>query len=617
MIVGAALWATPAMAQEFRFEGLPGGSDKGADAGRPDAASPIATTGLQPLSSTMKPYPQIQQTSYASPQYTLRYQLQKSNWQQFERGLVENWLGEIRSDVNPSGAVASYQLDSGTRAAKLVVDRNTASLSVICDPSSSSSWEKCLTLIDQQKAKLNGQVVFVPLKKLKASDATVIMQAVSNAYASTRRIRQDGPLPGQAVPQEGQFQAEVKLPDGGLPQDDILRLQNDESLKVVGNVTIEVNEELGLVFIKGDNPQDIERVKKIMEEIVRIAERNQPKPKTIVLQNADPTALAEQIQTVYDEVYEEAQGKANIIAVPEPRSLLVVGSPESIRTIESIARQLDVGTEVAPDRVDFRTFNLVHISSADAKQRVDDYFGQSPTPAQATPPLAAPIVTISDFRSNTLIVKASANYMQQIEKLIEVIDVEDTAARKSVKVFQIKNSLSSNVAAILQNAINGYMPNTNPGFNPNQQLGLNQNFQNQGQLQPGTSQLGSIGLSLEDGRNTNGNSIESGILFDVRVSADSNSNTVVVTAPEKSMDLIAALIDQIDRVPDTEIQIKVFQVINGDVELLFTTLQTLFQSSQNQLGGFGGGGFEDRAQLKSAIYRLNRPPLPMARRLQV
>jgi type II secretion system protein D len=57
------------------------------------------------------------------------------------------------------------------------------------------------------------------------------------------------------------------------------------------------------------------------------------------------------------------------------------------------------------------------------------------------------------------------------------------------------------------------------------------------------------------------------------------------------MDLVGALIRELDRLPDISAQIKVFTIVNGDATSLMTMLQTLF-GQQTTGGGFGqGGGF--------------------------
>ncbi len=75
-----------------------------------------------------------------------------------------------------------------------------------------------------------------------------------------------------------------------------------------------------------------------------------------------------------------------------------------------------------------------------------------------------------------------------------------------------------------------------------------------------------------EGRRT----VRSGILTDVRITADASGNTLLVSAPPESMGLIAALIAELDQIPTSTAQIKVFQVVNGDAQTLVTMLQQLF-----------------------------------------
>ncbi|MEX2187191.1 MAG: secretin N-terminal domain-containing protein, partial [Pirellulales bacterium] len=89
--------------------------------------------------------------------------------------------------------------------------------------------------------------------------------------------------------------------------------------------------------------------------------------------------------------------------------------------------------------------------------------------------------------------------------------------------------------------------------------------------------------------------LKSGVLTGARISADARANSIIVTAPSDSMDLIAALIQQLDQSPNVAAELKVFTLENGDASTLVTTLRTLFGVSedadqQQQVGGVGAGG---------------------------
>src|SRR5262249_31740152 len=89
----------------------------------------------------------------------------------------------------------------------------------------------------------------------------------------------------------------------------------------------------------------------------------------------------------------------------------------------------------------------------------------------------------------------------------------------------------------------------------------------------------------------------SGILTDVHITADARGNTLLVSAPAESMELIAALIRQMDQVPSSVSQIKVFEIRNGDAVSMVQMLESLFGQQQQRVtvtpgggGGFGGAG---------------------------
>ncbi|MFM7116680.1 MAG: secretin N-terminal domain-containing protein, partial [Planctomycetota bacterium] len=357
-----------------------------------------------------------------------------------------------------------------------------------------------------------------------------------------------------------------------------------------GNVSIQVFEEANLIILTGDK-DDVAVVEKAIRDIYQTAGGLQPKIERIPISNSDPTSTATTVQAVYDAIYANAQGSASITAVQEPRGLLVIAREDAIKTIKDIVAQYDV--PATEKTITFRAFQLRYMSADDAKQRVDEYFGQAPQTPLATPLSALPVVTIADYRSNQLIVKASKNYIDQVEELLAKLDTEETGAVKAVRIFKLRNTVASDIALVLQNSLNGQQPNAGVGFAGNQQgaFGGNQAFQqNNTQTTPGRSSLGSSSLQLMT-LDRAGNQIKSGILFDVRVNADNSSNSLVITAPTTSMPLIETLIDQLDQIPNAETQIKVFQILNGDAQTLLTMLQTLFASTQQAGGGqFGGVG---------------------------
>ncbi len=107
-----------------------------------------------------------------------------------------------------------------------------------------------------------------------------------------------------------------------------------------------------------------------------------------------------------------------------------------------------------------------------------------------------------------------------------------------------------------------------------------------GQAGGGQQQSRSTALSFLSVDSRGQQRLRSGILTDVRITADPRANAVVVSAPAESMGLIAGLIRAIDQIPAPEAQVKVFEVVNGDATSMAEVLGELF----GQQGTGAGGG---------------------------
>ena len=104
--------------------------------------------------------------------------------------------------------------------------------------------------------------------------------------------------------------------------------------------------------------------------------------------------------------------------------------------------------------------------------------------------------------------------------------------------------------------------------------------------------------------------LKSGILTEVRIAADIRANSLVVTAPAESMDLIAALVKQLDELPTSEAEIKVFTIVNGDaVHLDHDARRTLrIQQQQGTQQGPATSATGSRREQLGAAAILDRSP---------
>ncbi len=504
------------------------------------------------------------------------HHLSQVSMQGFESAVVAAWGNRLRIATSPDGRYVRVEIPTRVpQRMSMLVDRETQTLSYEGDDSLRDNWHRLVERLDSVPRRLaDGRVQQTVLVGPNRAELKTIQQAAFLMGLSQDITQPAGP--GQDITKPGQEQSITLPPGTALPQG----LQQG----VKDTVKILQDPDTGAITLVG-TPEDIAIVKKIIEEISAASKEKQALVKRIPLTNLQSEAIAEQLQEIYDTSYAPSAGAAKIEPLSSPNALVVVGQPAGISAVEELIAAMDVeGGEM--EQGGFKTFSLKFLSAVDAKSRLDSFFNQANT-GQGTQLPSPPVTVVADFRSNSVTVKGAKQFIDQAEQYLKTIDVAEVDGKtNTVKVFPLRNTLAEEMAIVLQDAISGQMPNAGQGYNPNQQAQQAQQNQNQ-QIQPTNSSLGSAQLSLkmigQDGRE-----VKSGIMFDVRVTADKNSNSLVVTGPEQSMDLVATLIEQLDRIPNAETQIKVFEIVNGDAESLLTMLETLFGSATTQQVGATG-----------------------------
>jgi type II secretion system protein D len=168
--------------------------------------------------------------------------------------------------------------------------------------------------------------------------------------------------------------------------------------------------------------------------------------------------------------------------------------------------------------------------------------------------------------------------MVEIADMIARLDVPDGEAVNQLRIVKLNNSLASDLAPIIQQAILAASEplQTTQGAQGAAGGAGGNDAQQQRNLQARSLMLQMLTFD-ENGERR----LTSGLLNDVRVTPDPRANALVVSAPSDSMPLLLALIDQLDKMPPAVAQIKVFTVVNADATRLAETLETLYT---NQAG---------------------------------
>lgn len=338
----------------------------------------------------------------------------------------------------------------------------------------------------------------------------------------------------------------------------------DES--ILGPVRIEFVEGLDVVVLRGERPEDVDRVLAIIQQIEQLSVETTPTIEVRRLRHIDAESLAQLLASVYESVLGPRVGELSINGLAKPNALLLVGRAENVQLALSLVDQLDQPVEPTNR---FEAYPLKHASAADAKTLIDEYFQQQTEAGgnEATSLLRSRAFVVADYRSNVVIVSAAPRDQAEVRALVQQIDASRGQSVDEVRVFPLRNSLAEDLADVIQQAINP------------------------GEEDDDNASPRAAALRFGTGEGDPG-ALESGVLTGVRVSPDTRANALVVTAPADSMPLLAGLIERLDRAPDAAAELKVFSVANGDAEALAEMIGSLFGSDEDsdEPGGYGSGG---------------------------
>ncbi|MDG1874822.1 MAG: secretin N-terminal domain-containing protein [Mariniblastus sp.] len=524
--------------------------------------------------------------SYVSPSfiapkaYSGVYQLRNVDMNQFETSVVQIWGPRLTTSASPDGRYVRVELPTKVRGRmQMMVDRQSGTLTYEGAESLKDNWHNLVEKIDTVARRLSDGTV----EQVVVVDGNDVSPATIQQVAYLMGMQDDGAqLPPNALP--GLVNQDNEIPAG--------------TQGIKNTIKIIYDAETGAFQLIGD-PADVAIIRETILKINKESNAVQAVVERIPLKNLQSESVVEQIQELYNESsYAASKGPVQLQALPSPNSLVVVGQKDAIEAVRQIITSMDVEAP-ADEAGGFKTFMLKFISAADASVRLNAYFGQLETGTGQNSLPTAPVTVIPDFRTNSVTIKGSVQFVQEAEKFLRGIDIPGggQGAVNQVKIIPLRNTVAADMAIVIQDAINGQQQNS--GRTEVQ----SQNGAQGGQTQNATadvnsSTLRSPALSLQ--RIDGGGELTSAIMFDVRVTPDANSNSLVVTGPKESMLLIEELVKQLDRLPNAETMIKVFEIVNGDAQTLFDMLDALFGSDQQNNQGNQGGTSLTQLPLQNA-----------------
>jgi len=348
-----------------------------------------------------------------------------------------------------------------------------------------------------------------------------------------------------------------------------------------GNVDIQSIDELGTFLIRG-NKQDLEAVRKIIREIEKLGLEEAPEIHVHKLKHVNSEAMAALLNDVYERL-NKARGRndetgraVSFIPVVKPNSLLILAPKTEMEAIIQLADKLD---QPVDPTTEVEVIRLRSAVATDVAAMLNEYYSEPQG-------LGARVKATADPRTNSLIIRARPSDLDEVAKLVKEIDHDESKAVSRMRIFPLKNALAAELAEVINQAIQsmlnpatsrrgGSQPQSSGGPTANQTGPSGSTRSGSQQRQSGTK---SVALEFLSSDGDVDRVLRSGIVADIRITADLRSNALVVTAPEQSMSLIAALIKHLDAPTSTVAEIKVYSLDYADASAMVQLLERMFGS---------------------------------------
>lgn len=158
------------------------------------------------------------------------------------------------------------------------------------------------------------------------------------------------------------------------------------------------------------------------------------------------------------------------------------------------------------------------------------------------------ITATADERTNSVVVSASAETMDVIEKMVEELDA-DSSASEAVFVYRLKNGQASNLVDVLNNLFSEM--SSSSSTTSSQQGG------------PGGQQQGGPGGQMQGVQASASSSSSTGLVGDVYIEADEDTNSLIIMTSPSNYEKVSKVLNELDKpVPQVLIKVLIAEVTN-------------------------------------------------------
>ena len=455
----------------------------------------------------------------------------------------------------------------------LAADDRTNSLVVSTTPSYFALVEGLLKMLDQAPERALCDVHYVWLEN---ADASQVADSLTAMYVDRRGV--DKPV--IEADTYANALTIIAKPDDLAAMEPIITKLEGTARETSFQVRV-----IPLTAMKADK----------MAEVVRNVYQQMTDAEVVVTEGADESeAGAGLLRAPAEEADpEEGESRGRLFQAPrEPRvtigvdrranALIVSGNRRDLEHIESLVEQLTASA--AAEEAEFRVFKIAKADPSSVAATLDELFNPKPPPKPKDPkapqpPVPPPVITaVPDPATRTLIIRAKPLDFDVIEPLIEQLDrVPDVATE--VRIFTLKNTDAAAAAANLRDL---FLLSPKP---PTQKAqGEQQKEETNTPQDRRTMALhGDGGVAHVDASHL------------VSITANRQTNSVIVAAPSDTMVLIARIIQELDQSAALAgaASIRLYPLEHAKVKPTIAALKEVFAPKTGEKApGKGAGGVD-------------------------
>ncbi|UCD51145.1 MAG: hypothetical protein JSW27_00660, partial [Phycisphaerales bacterium] len=370
----------------------------------------------------------------------------------------------------------------------------------------------------------------------------------------------------------------ISLINSVLKERDLAAVRTNRTLRIV---SLDKAKTMNIPVTSGTDPDSIMPGDDIVTHVIPI-------------RHADARRLRENLQSLIPEY-------ASLEANQDGNALIITDTTANIKRLMEIVRALDTHMSAVAE------IKVFHLNSADARNTADlinrlfqqeqqQDSGSSRGPrgpfemmmgmrgggdrgrgrgGREEQPEGAPnvqVVAAADERTNSVVVSGPADTLGVVAEVIEALDSR-TAEVADVKVFHLEYADADNVAELINEVFGQDRRSSRSRSSGRDAFPMAFGRFGRGR-QPEAEQTDSTSSTIE-----------------VVAAADERTNSIVVTGPADTLEVIATVVQELDANPEQERQVFVYPLKNAEATNLRDILNNLFSEMQalNEQGRAGSG----------------------------